>query len=91
MISKVKEYLKELRDTNREILLHSKEIEWAHVYHDSIRGVKWIENQPLNIGRWAGNYTFFYLLNRVLHDFFLFKKIINFFLFFFLLFFFFNF
>lgn len=68
MISKVKAYLKELRDTNRELLLHSKEIEWAHVYHDSIRGIKWIENQPLNIGRWAGNYTFFYLLNRVLHD-----------------------
>ena len=68
MISKVKAYLKELRDTNRELLLHSKEIEWAHVYHDSIRGIEWIENQPLNIGRWAGNYTFFYLLNRVLHD-----------------------
>ena len=47
----------------------SKEIEWAHVYHDSIRGKEWLEKLPLNIGRWAGNYTFFYILNRILNDF----------------------
>ncbi|WP_397362213.1 hypothetical protein [Olleya sp. R77988] len=49
--------------------LQSKELEWAHIYHDSIRGKKALENLPLNIGRWAGNYAFFYLLNRILTDF----------------------
>ncbi|XCF07744.1 hypothetical protein ABI125_07745 [Tamlana crocina] len=43
-----------------------KELEWAHIYHDSIRGKKWLEEMPLNVGRWAGNYAFFYILNRVL-------------------------
>ncbi|WP_203257349.1 hypothetical protein [Hyunsoonleella ulvae] len=46
-----------------------KELEWAQIYHDSIRGKTSIEALPLNVGRWAGNYTFFYLLNRILTDF----------------------
>lgn len=45
-----------------------KELEWAHIYHDSIRGRAFLENLPLNVGRWAGNYSFFYVLNRVLSD-----------------------
>ena len=27
-----------------------------------------LENLPLNIGRWAGNYSFFYALHRILKD-----------------------
>lgn len=56
----------------RKFLDQSKkadEIIWANIYHDSIRGRNYLENLNLNIGRWAGNYTFFYILNRVLHDF----------------------
>jgi len=45
-----------------------KELDWANVYHDSIRGRAYIENLSLNIGRWAGNYAFFYVLNRIMHD-----------------------
>lgn len=44
------------------------ELEWAHIYSDSIRGIPYIENLHLNIGRWAGNYSFFYVLNRILYD-----------------------
>jgi hypothetical protein len=46
-----------------------KEIEWANVYSDSIRGKENLESLSLNIGRWAGNYSFFYILNRILSDF----------------------
>lgn len=45
-----------------------REIEWAHIYHDSIRGKTALENLSLNVGRWAGNYAFFYVLNRILFD-----------------------
>ena len=54
--------------TQNEVLLISKENEWANIYHDSIRGKDSIEKLPLNIGRWAGNYSFFYVLNRILSD-----------------------
>lgn len=56
---------------NKIQLLDAKtnELEWAHIYHDSIRGKEPIEKLALNIGRWAGNYSFFYILNRILNDF----------------------
>lgn len=69
MIKKIKSIIKENRDNQKKILLQSYELEWAQVYHDSIRGKKALENLPLNIGRWAGNYSFFYVLNRILSDF----------------------
>ncbi len=69
MIKKIKSIIQENRDNQNKILLQSYELEWAQVYHDSIRGKQWLENLPLNIGRWAGNYSFFYVLNRILNDF----------------------
>jgi hypothetical protein len=68
MIKKIKELIKEKRVINNKIYLQTKELEWANIYHDSIRGKKPIEDLSLNIGRWAGNYSFFYVLNRILSD-----------------------
>ena len=75
MIEKLKTYFKKL-DANQQKILHelhlanlqSKELEWAHIYHDSIRGKKWLEELPIHVGRWAGNYSFFYVLHRILSD-----------------------
>lgn len=58
--------LKKKISANRKYL---EEILWANIYHDSIRGKNCLENLPMNIGRWAGNYTFFYILHRLLTDF----------------------
>lgn len=69
MIKKIKSIIQENKDNQKKLLLQAQELEWAHVYHDSIRGKQWLENLPLNIGRWAGNYSFFYVLNRILNDF----------------------
>ena len=75
MIIKIKKVIRTLlensntiKNTQRELLLQTKELEWAHVFHDSIRGKIWLEKLPLNIGRWAGNYSFFYVLHRILSD-----------------------
>jgi hypothetical protein len=69
MIKKIRSIIQENRDNQKKILLQSYELEWAEVYHDSIRGKKALENLSLNVGRWAGNYSFFYVLNRILSDF----------------------
>lgn len=68
MINKLKQLVKENRYNQQLILAHAREAEWASVYHDSIRGKAWLENLPLNIGRWAGNYAFFYVLHRILDE-----------------------
>ena len=69
ILKKINALIQENRDNQNKIYLQTQELEWASVYHDSIRGNKWLEELPLNIGRWAGNYSFFYVLNRILKDF----------------------
>jgi len=68
MIRKIKELVRENRRNQKEIISYTRELNWADVYHDSIRGKGWLQELPLNVGRWAGNYAFFYVLNRVLSD-----------------------
>lgn len=68
MIKKIKRIIREQIKLQRLSFLQLKELEWANVYHDSIRGKTEIENLPLNIGRWAGSYAFFYILKRILTD-----------------------
>jgi len=53
---------------NTKILEQSNELEWANIYHDTIRGRKWLEILPLSPGRWAANYSFLYILLRILTD-----------------------
>ena len=66
MIKKIKKLLG--RDLKHIIINQNKELEWAHIYRDSIRDKEWLNNLSLNIGRNAGNYSFFYVLNRILND-----------------------
>ncbi|WP_417237075.1 MULTISPECIES: hypothetical protein [Flavobacteriaceae] len=68
MIKKIKALIAENRTFHKEQTNQLKELEWAHVYHDSIRGYSFLEDLQLNVGRWAGNYAFFYVLHRVLLD-----------------------
>lgn len=62
---------KKIKDNNvlLTLLRYNQELDWANVYHDSIRGKPWLTDLPLNVGRMAGNYSFFYVLNRILTDF----------------------
>src|SRR5690554_6195752 len=53
-------------DDNKKLL---QENEWANIYHDSIRGNDELQQLSLKIGRWAGNYSFFFLVHRILKDF----------------------
>ncbi|NNE32929.1 MAG: hypothetical protein HKN40_11225 [Winogradskyella sp.] len=69
IIKKIKRLIEEQRSSQKQNTRLLEELEWAHIYHDSIRGKPWLYELPLNIGRWAGNYAFFYVLNRILNDF----------------------
>lgn len=69
MINWFRALVRENRWRQRQILVQTLEIGWAHVFHDSIRGSDFLQELPLNVGRWAGNYSFFYLLHRLLRDF----------------------
>ena len=62
------DHLARIDSQNQEILSVNKELLWSQIYHDSIRGYSSLQDLSLNIGRWAGNYAFFYYLFRVLKD-----------------------
>jgi hypothetical protein len=66
---KLKNIIRNYKKFRKLSLFKLDELQWAHIYHDSIRGKDFIEELPLNIGRWAGNYAFFYFLNRILSEF----------------------
>lgn len=68
MINKIKSLIQENRERQKLIFKQTQEITWGQVYSDSIRGISYLEDLSINIGRWAGNYSFFYVLNRVLMD-----------------------
>lgn len=66
----IKEIIKNFlgRDLQWTIISQNRDLKWANVYHDSIRDKEWLNKLSLNIGRWAGGYSFFYILNRILND-----------------------
>jgi len=68
MPGRLKDNLKHNSKWHHRTHLQNMELEWAHVFHDSIRGKSWLQSLPLNIGRWAGNYSYFYVLCRLLND-----------------------
>lgn len=68
MIKKIKRVFNELKVNQNKIIAQNNELLWSSIFHDSIKGKPHLENLSLNIGRWAGNYAFFYVLNRILND-----------------------
>lgn len=68
MLRRIRHNTKNNPHWHHQTHLQNLELEWAHVFHDSLRGKPWMQQLPLNIGRWAGNYSFFYVLCRLLND-----------------------
>jgi hypothetical protein len=69
MIFKKLRYLvTELRINNEILKSQNEELEWAHIYHDTIKDRGWLKNLAISPGRWAGNYSFFYVLVRILSE-----------------------
>jgi len=68
MFKKIKDYIKAYKNQKKQDSAYLKELNWANIYHDSIRGNEALQKLSLNIGRWAGSYAFFYVLNRILED-----------------------
>lgn len=78
MIKKFKRFAQKINENNRKIIhLESQNAElerfvkenyWANVFNSAIRGNEWFENVSLNVGRWAGSYSLFYVLFRILNE-----------------------
>lgn len=45
------------------------EIQWAHIYHDTIRDKKWMKNLSLSPNDMSANYSMLYVMTRILSEF----------------------
>lgn len=62
ILSKIREFLKELRGGNRELL-------WAQIWNDTRRGIEWLgDDFGVSPGRWAVGYDYIYVMTRVLEE-----------------------
>ena len=43
-----------------------KELNYAHLLHDGMKGTFWLNKQTFDLHNWAANYSFIYLLFRIL-------------------------
>lgn len=68
MINKYKQRIIELEATVQANECRLKELEWANVYHDSIRSFDFLHKVNIHPGRWAIGYPVFYVLTRILND-----------------------
>lgn len=51
-----------LKDQNEELI-------WANVWHDTQKGILWLENMPgISPGRWAVGYNYLYVMTRILNE-----------------------
>lgn len=46
----------------------ARELEWAFMFHDAIRDLKWLGDTAIYPGRWAVNYSMLYLIVRILKE-----------------------
>ena len=68
MINRIKSLIQENRQRQQKIFLRTRELEWAQFFSDSIKGKDYLQNLSINRGTYAGNYSFLYVLNRILMD-----------------------
>ena len=67
-----------MNDDQERYLIHqlnllnrnTQELLWSNIFHDSIKGCKWLPNNDfaINPGRWAVGYNYFYVVFRILDE-----------------------
>lgn len=75
ILKKIKTLIKEFRIRDEslklqieDLKLQNSELEWAHIYHDTIKDKIWLKDLAVSPGRWAVGYSFLYILARILSD-----------------------
>ena len=65
IIRKIKNLINEFRVKDEKLRLENEslkdeiaELEWAHIFHDTIKDRNWLKSVSISPGRWAANYSF---------------------------------
>lgn len=64
-IKALKSWYYNLVNYNKDV----KELVWANVFHDYVRGIYYLNDISLSPGRWSGNYSFLFAVCKILREF----------------------
>lgn len=67
-VRELEEDVRAIRASIGEISAQVKELNWANVFHDTIKKSTWLKNKSFSPGRWAVGYGFLYVMYRVLNE-----------------------
>lgn len=68
IIKRIKNLVSEFRTRDENHKKQNNELIWANIFHDTIKDRTWLKNLSLSPGRWAADYSFLYVLVRILTD-----------------------
>lgn len=68
IVKRIKNLINEFRTRNENHKNQNNEIIWANIFHDTIKDRDWLKNLSISPGRWAADYSFLYVLVRILSD-----------------------
>ena len=68
IIKKIKNLVEEFRTRDENQKKQNNELIWANIFHDTIKDREWLKNLSISPGRWAADYSFLYVLVRILSD-----------------------
>jgi 16S rRNA G966 N2-methylase RsmD len=64
----IRKRLEIIETQNAVIENQLKELNWANIFNSATVGSIWLKDVSLNVGRWAANYSFLYILFRILNE-----------------------
>lgn len=68
IIKRIKNLVLEFRTRDENQKKQNNELIWANIFHDTIKDRDWLKNLSISPGRWAADYSFLYVLVRILSD-----------------------
>ena len=78
MIKKIRNLVRTIAENKSKLLIIEqknlsiekllRENNWGNIFNTAISGSPWFKNLPLNVGRWAANYSLLYILYRTLNE-----------------------
>lgn len=68
IIKRIRNIVNEFRLRDEYQKSQNSELIWANIFHDTIKDREWLKNLSISPGRWAADYSFLYVLVRILTD-----------------------
>lgn len=68
ILSAFKTRLDKIEEQAKDAGMQQAELQWSNIFHDTIKDREWLHKLSISPGGWSVNYSFLYVLVRILND-----------------------